>query len=228
MCNFFQKQRTDTAGLLAVQLEKLIIISWVVSLLPLAVNISQNINANIAFAFIPTLLHWIMLACGFKGALKRRAWQLAIYNVLALIAVFFVTFGFTYTLYTQLHYLIAKHHELTAGRFSFLLGYGLYFLVWMVLTILSIIIATQVILLLKYQKSLAHISPKEIEEAYPLEEMPTPSAPAQDTTAAQPVAQPDQQTQYVFYYPLMVPQDNGKAPIVFNGPNTGYSPFVNM
>jgi len=199
MCNFFNKQRVDQIGFIAVRLEKALILLFILSLMPFMTNMMLWIETHhfIPLSLIFTLLNWTMLACGFKGALRRRSWQLALFNLISLIAVFVMTFAYSYRLYMALHAVIAKHHDIDQEIVIPLSIATVYYLTWMTLTILTIIQATQIAVLLR----LVNDDRKEMEEmekGIPLEYITPP------------------QPQVVYYYPLIPgAQLNGENASVF-------------
>jgi len=96
---FFDKQRIDTAGVLAVRLEKLLIIFFVLSWFDVGANVffmMQGSGFNL-FPFIFIGIAWFVWFLGWKGATERKPCCLMAYFVLTLIGAIFQVIGFFVT-----------------------------------------------------------------------------------------------------------------------------------
>jgi len=98
-CKFFDKQRVDTAGVLAVRLEKLLIIFFALSFLDVGANLFLMVKYN-GFSLMPfifTGIAWFVWYLGWKGATQRNPCCLMAYFVMTLIGAILETIGFFLT-----------------------------------------------------------------------------------------------------------------------------------
>eukprot|EP01090_Pellita_catalonica_P012698 TRINITY_DN282_c0_g1_i1.p1 TRINITY_DN282_c0_g1~~TRINITY_DN282_c0_g1_i1.p1 ORF type:complete len:210 (-),score=12.19 TRINITY_DN282_c0_g1_i1:68-697(-) len=191
-CQFFKKQGIDVAGVFAVYTQKIIIFSWIFSIIPIVFDfwLMTELHRFVPVLLIPTLINWCVMACGFRGSYKRRVWQLFLYDVLAMVLVFFMTFHYTSSLYYEFHSF--GHHAPSGKTIGCMIVGTLYFFVWMVSTILTIILSTQVIIFLRFRKNenvLLGVQ-KDVEQGMQMDHLPPVTVPQ--------VAAP----QVVYYYPL--------------------------
>jgi len=98
-CQFFEKQRTDAAGVLAVRLEKLLMIFYFLSFIGLGINVAEMVAWKL---FMPgplmiTLIAWFVWWLGWRGATKRRPCSLLAYFIFTLIGSIFQLIGFFLT-----------------------------------------------------------------------------------------------------------------------------------
>jgi len=101
---FFDNQRIDRAGILAVRLEKLVLIFYLLSLLEIGffVYMSTIIPAFLgvlAIACVASVVAWIVWFIGWKGATKRNPLYLMVYFIQTLIgSILQVMFGFPFVM----------------------------------------------------------------------------------------------------------------------------------
>jgi len=96
---FFDKQRVDTAGVLAVRLEKLLITFFVLSFLDVGFNVLLMMKVH-EFNLLPFIfigIAWFVWYLGWKGATQRKPCCLMAYFVLTLIGAIFQIIGFFLT-----------------------------------------------------------------------------------------------------------------------------------
>jgi len=98
MCNYFQKQRVDVAGVLAVRLQKLLVVFYSFSLISVAffgyVNLTQHL---VIWPFLLLSLCWLVWGIGWKGASQRQPCLLLAYFVFTLIGSVLLLIGFVMT-----------------------------------------------------------------------------------------------------------------------------------
>eukprot|EP01088_Endostelium_zonatum_P011660 TRINITY_DN25811_c0_g1_i1.p1 TRINITY_DN25811_c0_g1~~TRINITY_DN25811_c0_g1_i1.p1 ORF type:complete len:241 (-),score=49.74 TRINITY_DN25811_c0_g1_i1:71-691(-) len=197
------KQEIDAS---ALKMQKTVVTMFLMSLVMLLQAYVYMYNEFIYFLY-GMLGVWIVLTCGYKGALRRRSWQLFLYNLLSLVVVFVITFFYTYTSYNVVHDAIQKHSGFDKHLAFVMTIVGLSYFYWMILTVVSMIRATQIFILLKFLKS----ESAKIDLESPV-----------DTKAFVKSYQPGPET--VLYYPLSAPGTN----LVADGNNyVDFSPYRN-
>jgi len=198
---FFEKQRIDTIGQHAVRLQKTVILLFMLTLGILIYSLNAFAQYFDIF-LIAVMSSWVVLACGFKGSYKRRSWQLILYNILTLAVVFVVTFVYTYKMYMEIHNIVEKHVSLTMETVLPLIIIKLYYLTWMILTIVSMIKATQIVVLLRLGDCDKQ-SDDSIEYGIPMDNASDFAEPY--VKHVEQIAEP----KVMFYYPLSVPVTEG-------------------
>eukprot|EP01089_Gocevia_fonbrunei_P013015 TRINITY_DN322_c0_g1_i1.p1 TRINITY_DN322_c0_g1~~TRINITY_DN322_c0_g1_i1.p1 ORF type:complete len:204 (-),score=14.67 TRINITY_DN322_c0_g1_i1:60-671(-) len=194
-----------TVSNITLQLQKTVLALFLLTLIPF-VNYVFSTWSEHKFVYgdlVEFLLNWIMLICAFKGAWKRRVWQLMMYNIMVLIAVFSATYSYSYYIYEVLHHAFGTTHHLSASSTWPLIISGIYYLAWMVLTILSVIQSTQLIVLLRSKRD------SDIEMEL-------------ESFDSKPDIQPgfaSQQPQVVFYYHLVPGQTGAVLGPITTTPN---------
>jgi len=97
-CRFFDKQRIDHAGILAVRLQKYIIFMWVLSSLGMGANIylMARYEGFDPAPFISVAIQWLVLYMGFMGAYKRNTCLLLGFFLLFMFAAIMIILGFVF------------------------------------------------------------------------------------------------------------------------------------
>jgi len=97
-CTYFDQQRTDVAGVLAVRLQKLILISFALSALYLGFFLWEGLNLHSLplgpIAII--LVSWLACYIGFKGARNRNPRMLFVYIVFSAVGSFILLLSFLF------------------------------------------------------------------------------------------------------------------------------------
>jgi len=95
-CSCFDKQRFDKAGVLAVRLQKLMIVMFILSLFPFGCTIHEMVQTH-RVKFFPLFMFaiaWGIWIVGFKGARKRCPCWLMAFSIVSLIGAVIEIAGF--------------------------------------------------------------------------------------------------------------------------------------
>jgi len=98
-CQFFERQRIDTAGILAVRLEKLLIMFFSLSFIGLGLNIAEMIAWKVVLLgpIMFTMVAWFVWWLGWRGATQRKPCALLAYFIFTLIGAILQLVGFFLT-----------------------------------------------------------------------------------------------------------------------------------
>jgi hypothetical protein len=93
---FFTKQRYDYAGMLAVRLQKFIILLFILSLFWFGMHVHSMVKHGQFFAgpFIGANLSWLVMYAGFIGAYRRNTALLMFYFIVSLLGALALIAGF--------------------------------------------------------------------------------------------------------------------------------------
>jgi hypothetical protein len=98
-CKFFDKQRVDTAGILGVRLEKLLMTFFFLSFIGLGINIAEMVIWKVVLMgpLLFTMIAWFVWWLGWRGATQRKTCALLAYFIFTLIGAIFQLIGFFLT-----------------------------------------------------------------------------------------------------------------------------------
>jgi len=235
---FFDRQRAEgVVGILAVRLQKSIIILWLFVMAAFIVNITIQAHQGTFFDPSPLIgltLQSLVLAIGWKGAVQRRTGFLMAYFIITLISVILNAAALSLIVFVGSFLLSAEvscaedancsHHEYAQHVFPHLpaiIGLGVVGLVVFgfipyLVTVYSCVAAWHTRKeILKARRVVRRVSSMEEGQAQPQEKPQEVKAPMQQMPAVQQMPVQQMPVQYIPLQTMQQPQQPMQYPVTY-------------